>query len=157
MNRRLLLLLSLFLVAALPLLAADPEQTPPPRPRLIEIKVDGLSPLLLDALMDPDDPAKLARLPDPEGFRRAVALFRQQTGQRDLLPNLRRYFYQGGVRAENMVSATVTLSAVAWSVIDTGHPSVVKRHMTFSRQTGYLRGHLDGFRDTFEFATRRGR
>ena len=157
MNRRLPLLVPLLLLAALPVFAADPQESPPPRPRLIEIKVDGLSPLLLDALMDPDDPAKLARLPDPEGFRRAVALFRQQTGQRDLLPNLRRYFYQGGVRAENMVSATVTLSAVAWSVIDTGHPSVVKRHMTFSRQTGYLRSHLDGFRDTFEFGTRRGR
>ena len=157
MNRRLLLLVPLLLLAALPVFAADPEESPPPRPRLIEIKVDGLSPLLLDALMDPDDPAKLARLPDPEGFRRAVALFRQQTGQQDLLPNLRRYFYQGGVRTENMVSGTVTLSAVAWSVIDTGQPSVVKRHMTFSRQTGYLRSHLDGFRDTYEFAMRRGR
>ena len=60
-------------VAAPPVYAQPPVE---PRPRLIQIKVDGLSPLLLDALMDPDDPAKLARLPDAEGFRRAIELYR---------------------------------------------------------------------------------
>ncbi|MFQ5723072.1 MAG: alkaline phosphatase family protein [Terriglobia bacterium] len=130
---------------------------PGARPRLIQIKVDGLSPFLLDALIDPDDPQKLARLPDPEGFHRAIALFRQQTGQVDLVPNIRHYFYQQGVRAERMLSATVTLSAIAWGVIDTGQPSVVKRHMAFSRQTGYLRSHMDGFRDTLEFVLRKSR
>ena len=134
--------------------AAAPEAPPP---RLIVLKIDGLSPLLLDALMDPDNPEKLAKLPDPEGFRRAVALFRLETGQQDLVPNLRRYFYQQGVRAENMYSATTTLSSIAWSVIETGQPSVVKRHMAFNRSNGYLRSHLDAFRDTLEFGFRRGR
>ncbi len=148
----------IFLLGVLlpPLRAAEPTPTVP-RPRLIEIQVDGLSPLLLDALMNPEDPEKLARLPDPEGFRRAIRLFQEQTGQPDLLPNLRRYFYDQGVRAENMYSATVTLSSVSWGVIRTGQPSVVKRHMTFSRNNGFMRGYLDGFRDTFEVVARRAR
>ena len=141
-------------VAAPPVFAQPPVE---PRPRLIQIKVDGLSPLLLDALMDPDDPEKLARLPDAEGFRRAIELYRLETGQRDLLPNLRQYFYEDGVRATEMYSATMTLSAVAWGVIETGQPSVVKRHMTFNRSNGYVRGHLDGFRDTFEIVAGRSR
>jgi hypothetical protein len=144
-------------VCALSLAAAEPAGNSPERPRLVLIKVDGLSPWLLDALVNPDDPAKLARLPDPEGFRRAIAMFREQTGQRDLLPNVKRYFYEQGVRAENMFSATVTLSAVAWSVIETGQPSVLKEHMTFSRNSGYLRGHLDGFRDSLAIVAGRSR
>lgn len=128
-----------------------------PRPRVIEIKIDGTSPLLVDALLHPEDPVRMNRLPDPEGFRRAIQLFRYYTGREDLLPNLRHYIYENGVRAENMVSATVTLSAISWALIDTGQPSVVKQHMSFSRQTGYRRSHLDGFRDTMEFILRRGR
>ncbi|MFB3154346.1 MAG: hypothetical protein ACE10I_07725, partial [Candidatus Acidiferrales bacterium] len=109
-------LLLLLLALTLPVGAQEPPATSPatPRPRLVEIKVDGLSPMFLDALVDPDDPAKLARLPDPEGFRRAIAMVRQEIGQRDLVPNLQRFFYQRGVRVQNMVSATVTLSSVAW-------------------------------------------
>lgn len=137
--------------------AAEPGTKPLPRPRLVVLKVDGLSPVELDAVMNPEDPRQLERLPDPEGFRRAIRLFQLQTGRKDLLPNLRRYFYQQGVRAANMFSATISLSAVAWAVIDTGQPSVVKRHMVFNRNNGFLRSHLDGFRDTLEFATRRGR
>ena len=152
-------LLLLLLALTLPVGAQEPPATSPvtPRPRLVEIKVDGLSPMFLDALVDPDDPAKLARLPDPERFRRAIAMVRQEIGQRDLVPNLQRFFYQRGVRVQNMVSATVTLSSVAWSVIQTGQPSVIKRHMMSSRQTGYLRSHLDGFRDSFELLARKAR
>jgi len=152
---RLLLLAVLGAFVVVPRVSA--QEPPAPRPRLIQIKIDGLSPLLLDALMDPDDPQKLARLPDPEGFRRAVELYRLETGQRDLLPNLRRYFYEQGVRAGEMYSATMTLSAVAWGVIETGQPSVVKRHMIFNRNNSYVRGHLDGFRDTMEVVGRRSR
>lgn len=127
------------------------------RPRLIQVKVDGLSPLLLDALMDPDNPEKMARLPDPDGFRRAIQLYRLETGQADLLPNFRRYFYEQGARADSMFSATSTLSTVAWSVIETGQPSIVKRHMSFNRNNGYLRSHLDGLRDTLEVIARHSR
>ncbi|MFQ5817070.1 MAG: alkaline phosphatase family protein [Terriglobia bacterium] len=152
--RRLFAIALLVLVAAGLARADDPEVS---RRRLIQIKVDGLSPALVGALIDPDNPAKLNQLPDPEGFRRAIRLWRAYTGRQDLVPNLRRYFYEQGVRAEQMYSATVTLSAAAWSVIDTGQPTVVKRHMTFSRQNGYLRSHLDGFRDSVEFLLRDAR
>lgn len=145
------LLAAAVVLAAGVLRAGEPE---PPRPRLVQIKVDGLSPLLVDALLHPDDPEKLARLPDPEGFRRAIALWRLYAGREDLLPNFRRYFYQQGVRAQNMFAATMTLSAASWSIIDTGQPSVLKKHMVFSRQNGYLRSHLDGFRDTLEIIFR---
>lgn len=157
MRRTTVLLALLFFLGLHNALPTAAEDGVPPRPRLIQIQVDGLSPLLVDALMNPDDPEKLARLPDPDGFRRAIRLFRQQTGQQDLLPNLRRYFYEQGVHTQNMFAASSTLSAAAWGVIHTGQPSVVKRHMTFSRSNGYLRGHLDGLRDTFDLVTRRAR
>lgn len=136
---------------------AQADEPQPPRLRLIQIKVDGLSPALVDALIDPDNPEKLRQLPDPEGFLRAIRLWRTYAGRQDLVPNLRRYFFEQGVRAENMFSATVTLSTAAWSVIDTGQPTVVKKHMTFSRQNGYLRSHLDAFRDAVEFSFRDSR
>lgn len=154
---RAFLLVPLLLAGIGPAWAEAPAAGPAPRPRLIQLKVDGLSPLLLDALMNPDDPEKLARLPTPKAFYRAIQLFRLETGREDLVPNLRRFFYEQGVRAENMFSATTTLSSIAWGVIDTGQPSVVKRHMTYSRANGFLRTHLDGFRDTLEFVIRRGR
>lgn len=149
------LLMTLLIPAAS--LAEGPATATGNRPRLVEIKVDGLSPQILNALIDPDNPASLAQLPDPEGYRRAIALFRAETGRREVIPNIRRYFYDQGVRVENMVSATVTLSSVAWGIIQTGQPSIIKRHMTFSRQTGYRRSHLDGFRDTFNIIRRSAR
>jgi hypothetical protein len=151
------LLLALLVPASL--LAEGPEQPPNAvdRPRLVSIKVDGLSPQILNALIDPDNPASLAQLPDPEGYRQAIALFRAETGRHEVIPNIRRYFYEQGIRTENMVSATITLSSVSWGVIQTGQPSIVKRHMTFSRQTGYRRSHLDGFRDTFNIISRSAR
>lgn len=149
---------ALLLAAVFPVAAAEPPaSSETPRPRLLIIKVDGLSPWLLDALIDPDDPAKLDRLPDPEGFWRAIEMFREETGQQVLLPNLKHYFYDQGVRAENMFAATITLSAVSWSVIETGQPSVIKEHMTFDRHTSYMRGHLDGLRDTLEIVAGRSR
>ncbi len=150
------LALLLGLLAVWPLSAQDAEKATW-RPRLIQIKIDGLSPLILDALLDPDNPEKLARLPDPEGFRRAIQLYRLETGQADLLPNFRRYFYEQGARADNMFSATSTLSTIAWAVIETGQPSIVKRHMSFNRNNGYLRSHLDGLRDTLEVIARHSR
>ena len=131
------------------------QETPAPdpnrdRPRLVQIKVDGLSPLLVDALIDPDDPAKLAKTVDPEGFRWAIEMFRAETGQQEVLPNIRHYFYEQGVRTENLVAATITLSSVSWGVIETGRPSVIKRHAAFSRQNGYVRSHLNGLQDTWD-------
>ncbi|MFQ5927326.1 MAG: hypothetical protein ACE5MH_07825, partial [Terriglobia bacterium] len=154
MRRCVVALVLVGLVAAGLARAAESEAS---RPRLILLEVDGLSPALVEALIDPDNPETLKQLPDPEGFRRAIQLWRSYTGRQDLVPNLRHYFFEQGVRAERMYSATVTLSSVAWSVIETGQPSVIKKHMSFSRQNGYLRSHLDGFRDMLELLVRDAR
>lgn len=122
--------------------------------RLVLIKVDGLSPFYLEAAVRPDDVEVVNRLPDPDEFRRALARVRQQTGRDILLPNITRYFFHEGVWMSNMFSATTTLSAIAWGVIDTGQPSVIKSHMLISRDNGYMRSYLDGFRDTAEFFLR---
>lgn len=154
MRARYTLALLLLLLPALPGAAQEPPIGE--RPRVIIIKVDGLSPWLVEAAVHPEDEAAVNRLDDPAEFRRAVAHFRQQLGRRQLLPNLERYFFARGVRAENMYSSTVTLSAAAWSVIDTGQPSIVKGHGVFERDTGYARSYLDFLRDTLDFVKRAG-
>ncbi len=147
-------LCTLLLLSALPTPAEDGRAAD--RPRVIVIKVDGLSPWLVEAAVNPEDDLAISQLDDPVQFRRAVTHFRQQLGRQQLLPNLERYFFRNGVRAQHMYSATVTLSAVAWSVLDTGQPSVVKGHGVFERDTGYSRSYLDFLRDTVDFIKRRG-
>ena len=120
------------------------------RPRLVLIKVDGLPPDLLAALSVPEREDYWERLRYAPDLRRAVRFYQEQTGRSILLPNIRHYFFQDGVYVENFYSETLTLSAAAWAVIDTGQPSVIKGHATFSRDTCYLRSHLDGFRDTLD-------
>jgi hypothetical protein len=119
--------------------------------RLVLIKVDGLSPLYLYAGLQPDNAEVVNRLPDPDSWRRAVARLRTQTGRDILLPNFKTFFVDDGVWLSNMFSATSTLSAIAWGVVDTGQPSVIKSHMALSRDSGYLRSYLDAFRDTSDF------
>jgi hypothetical protein len=131
------------------------RKDPPPK-RLVLIKVDGLPPALLAAAALPERDDLVNRLAYAGEFRHAVALFRQQTGRPIILPNIRKYFFQEGVVCENMFSATLTLSASSWSVIDTGQPSVIKKQAAFSRETGYLRSYLDGFRDTLDAVKRHG-
>ncbi len=123
--------------------------------RLVVLKADGLPPELLEALSFPERPELMDRLDYAADLRRQLEFYRRQTGRRIVLPNIRRYFFENGVHLENIFSETVTLSAAAWAVIDTGQPSVIKGHATFSRDTCYLRSHLDGLRDTLD-AIRRG-
>ncbi|GEM_PF-3359661 len=124
--------------------------------RLVLIEADGLPPDLLAATAFPEDDALVNRLPYAEEFRRAVRVYRAQTGREIILPNVRKYFFEEGVFFQNMFTATLSLSAVSWSVINTGQPSVVKGHGTFSRDTCYLRSYLDGFRDALDAIWRRG-
>jgi hypothetical protein len=145
----------LTLLVAASLAWALPRPDPNPK-RLILIKVDGLPPDLLAAAVYPERDDLIKRLAYGEDFRRSVALYRKQTGRDALMPNVRKYFYTDGTVCENMYAGTLTLSAAAWSVIDTGQPSVIKKHGTFSRDTCYLRSHLDGFRDTWDAFKRRG-
>ncbi len=124
--------------------------------RLVLIKSDGLPPDLLAAVAVPERKEYLDRLPYADELRQAMEAYRRRTGREIILPNIRRYFFENGVFAENTYSETLTLSAVAWSVIETGQPSVVKGHGTFSRDTSYVRSHLDGFRDTMDAIKHQG-
>jgi hypothetical protein len=122
--------------------------------RLILIKADGLPPDMMGAVAT-GRPDLMARLPYADDLKDAMAEYRRSTGRVDILPNIRKYFYEDGVVFDNVYSHTVTLSAVAWGVIDSGQPSVTKGHGTFSRDTCYLRSHLDGLRDTLDALWRR--
>ncbi len=126
-----------------------------PERRLVLIKVDGLPPDLVAAVAFPEREEGFRKLTYGRDLQRAVEVYQQQSGRQIVLPNIRHYFFERGVVFDNMFSATQTLSAVAWAVIDTGQPSVIKGHGTFSRDTCYLRSHLDGLRDTID-AIRRG-
>ena len=125
------------------------------RPRLVLIKVDGLPPDLLAALSVPEREDYWQRLPYAPDLRRALRFYQEETGRSIVLPNIRHYFFEEGVYVENVYSETLTLSPCSWAVIDTGQPSVIKGHATFSRDTCHLRYHLDGIRDTLD-AIRRG-
>src|SRR4030042_5871693 len=76
-------------------------------PRLILIKVDGLSPLVLDAAVDPADPST-DRLPHPELLRDAHSQLRSVLKRDSLVPNIEAYFYRRGVRTP-MYCATLPL------------------------------------------------
>ena len=120
------------------------------KPRLILIKADALPPDLLAALSFPEREDYWQRLAYRDDLRQALRFYQEQTGRSIVLPNIRHYFFQEGVFVANLFSETLTLSPVSWAVIDTGQPSVIKGTGTFSRDTCYLRYHLDGLRDTID-------
>lgn len=153
-RRKLFRLCAVLGLLALP--AGAQESFSTERPRVIVIKVDGLSPWVVEAAVHPEDDVAVLRLDNPAQFRRAVANVRRALGRQQLLPNIERYFFRQGVRAQHMYSATATLSAVAWSVIDTGQPSIVKGHGVFERDTGYMRSYLDFLRDMLDLIKRGG-
>ena len=146
------LLLSGLLGLASPLVAVAATSS---AKRIILIKVDGLPPDLMAAVAFPEEEEFLRRLPYRADLLKQIRFYQEQTGRKLVLPNIRHYFFEDGVYVENMFSETLTLSAAAWAVIDTGQPSVIKGHATFSRDTSYLRSHLDGFRDIID-AMKRG-
>ncbi len=123
-------------------LSAPADEAPP---RLILIKVDGLSPLVLNSAVDPADPST-DRLPHPELFRDAHSQLRSVLKRDKLAPNIEAYFYRRGVRTP-MYCATLPLSAPSWAVIDTGRPSIVKSNSAFNRFTGDLTSYLDQLRE----------
>ncbi|RPI21283.1 MAG: hypothetical protein EHM61_25140, partial [Acidobacteria bacterium] len=126
-----------------------------PAPRLILIKVDGLSPLVLDAAINPGDPAT-NRLPHPELFREAHSQLRSVLKHDRLLPNIESYFYRNGVRS-SMYCATLPLSTPSWAVIDTGQRSIVKSNSYFNRLTGEVTSYLDQLRESLAMVKGAGR
>lgn len=126
----------------------SPQQSEPNR--VVLMKSDGLPPHLLAAVALPERTDLLDRLSYGEDLRRAIREYQQQTGRQIILPNIRKHFFEDGVVFDNMFAATMTLSAVSWGVIESGQHSVIKGHGTFSRDTCFLRSHLDGFRDSMD-------
>ncbi|HSR51899.1 MAG TPA: alkaline phosphatase family protein [Acidobacteriota bacterium] len=144
-------LLTLLLALAFALQPAAAQVSRQDEPgRLVMIKCDGLPPDLLAAVAFPEREDLLARLPYAKDLKQALTEYQRQSGRQIVLPNIRKFFYQDGVVADNMYSHTLTLSAVAWGVIETGLPSIIKGHGVFSRDTCHLRSHLDGLRDTID-------
>jgi len=115
-------------------------------PRLVLIKVDGLSPLVLDAAVNPDDVATNG-VPWPEHFRAAHSQLRSVLRRDSLVPNIEAHFYRHGVRAR-MYCSTLAVSTPSWSVIDTGRSSIVKTNSYFNRFSGDLSSYLDQLRES---------
>jgi hypothetical protein len=116
-------------------------------PKLVLIKLDGVSWFVLEAAVNPSGPAT-DRLPYPEMFRDAHRQFQSILGKRVLLPNFQTYFFQEAVRTRTMYSGTLALSTPSWSMIDTGQPTIVKANSSFNRFSGRLSFYLDQVRES---------
>ena len=117
------------------------------RARIILLKVDGLSGLLIEAALAPQSDAVL-RLPFPNRFREEYRATQTLLGREELLPNMKEYFVRQGVRAETIFTGTLPLSAPVWAQIDSGQPSIVKRNYYFNRASGASKVFLNGLLDS---------
>ena len=117
------------------------------RARIILLKVDGLSGLLIEAALAPQSDAVL-RLPYPGRFREDYRATQTLVGRDELLPNVKEYFVRRGVRAETIFTGTLPLSAPVWAQIDSGQPSIVKRNYYFNRASGASGVFLNGLFDS---------
>ena len=117
------------------------------RGRVILLKVDGLSGLLIEAALAPQSEAVL-RLPFPGRFREDYRATQTLVGREELLPNIKEYFVRQGVRAGTIFTGTLPLSAPVWAQIDSGQPSIVKRNYYFNRASGASKVFLNGLLDS---------
>ena len=51
------------------------------------------------------------------------------------LPHIREVFYQNGTRLNNFYVRGLSLSAPSWSLLDTGHPLVIRGNVEYDRYT----------------------
>jgi hypothetical protein len=124
--------------------------------RVVVIKVDGLSPFVLDAAVDPSSPSA-EKLPYPVTWRRAHEETSSVLARARLVPNLESYFYRNGIRTETMLVGTLALSAPSWGMIDTGQASIVKTNSYFNRYSGELTSYLDQLRESMSVGRGAGR
>jgi len=78
----------------------------PAADRVVILKADGLPPRLVDRYV-------------AEGH----------------LPHIREVFYQNGTRLNNFYVRGLSLSAPSWSLLDTGHPLVIRGNVEYDRYT----------------------
>jgi hypothetical protein len=98
----------------------------PPRPaadRLVILKVDGLNADLLFRTMKEKDP---------------------ETGQ-SRLPWFNKIFAENGLIFDNFYTRGISLSAPSWSMLDTGHPLLIKGNVEYDRYTGRVYDYLNFF------------
>ncbi len=104
--------------------AAQTATAPPPSAkRIVILKVDGLGADLLYSNMREIDPA---------------------TGE-PRLPWFAHIFAQGGSIFQNFYTRGISLSAPSWSMLDTGHHTVIRGNVEWDRFTGHVYDYLNFF------------
>ncbi len=91
--------------------------------RLVILKVDGLGEELLENAMETRDPA---------------------TGKSQL-PWLSHIFAEQGAIYDNFYTRGISLSAPSWSMLDTGHHTVIRGNVEYDRFTGEVYDYLNFF------------
>jgi hypothetical protein len=97
--------------------------SPASKVRLLIVKVDGLNADLLFQTMDAIDP---------------------QSGKSQL-PWITHIFKENGTFFRNFYTRGVSLSAPSWSMLDTGHHTVIRGNVEYDRYTGYVYDYLNFF------------
>jgi hypothetical protein len=81
--------------------------------RLVLLKVDGLPGWLVERMLSEHDPST----------------------RKSSLPWMERVFVDRGVRLRNFYSRGVSVSVPSWSILDTGHPMVIRGNVEYDRYT----------------------
>jgi hypothetical protein len=97
--------------------------SPSPKLRIFIVKVDGLNADLLFQAMDQLD---------------------RESGK-STLPWISHIFRDNGVVFRNFYTRGVSLSAPSWSMLDTGHHTVIRGNVEYDRYTGYVYDYLNFF------------
>lgn len=114
--------------------AGQPGAEPQPAAkRVVILKVDGLNADLLYSNMRQNDPA---------------------TGK-PRLPWFAHIFAQGGTMFENFYTRGISLSAPSWSMLDTGHHTVIRGNVEWDRFTGEVYDYLNFFPFYIGYARKR--
>ena len=100
--------------------------------RVVILKIDGLNADLLYSNMRQTDPV---------------------TGK-SRLPWFSHIFNQNGAIFENFYVRGLSLSAPSWSMLDTGHHSVIRGNVEYDRYTGHVYDYLNVFPFYLEYARR---
>ncbi len=116
------LLLTLASLARRPT-APEHERGRPASRRIVIFKIDGLNADLLHRTMRETDP---------------------ETGK-SRLPWFSHIFAEHGTVFENFYTRGISLSAPSWSMLDTGHHTIIRGNVEYDRYTGYVYDYLNFF------------
>ncbi len=100
-----------------------PARSTQPVKRVVILKIDGLNADLLNHTMEETDPL---------------------TGK-SRLPWFTHIFAENGTIFENFYTRGISLSAPSWSMLDTGHHTVIRGNVEYDRYTGRVYDYLNFF------------